>query len=212
MSLNLSQARGFILRPLERETFPLPPPGVLEDLGPDFDPEEGTLQFATDDRKPNRELPDSNLTPISLPFYIRAPYFKPNPTSTRPFSTRLDPTSEDETVQDVVGNLFTSLVIFSGHTADRETMFSALDHEDDRGSVVLVFTSRGRILEIPRNTKVKDIIAGARWPRPGRKPKRLAFNDLRTEPRVRSGIDGIELFQGWVMDLNVVPRDKLREL
>jgi hypothetical protein len=81
---------------------------------------------------------------------IRAPYVNPEPTSTGPFSTCLDaPTLEDETVQDAVGNLFTSLVISSGHTAARRTMFLALVHEDDHSSVVLVFTSRGRILEIP---------------------------------------------------------------
>lgn len=119
---------------------------------------------------------------------------------------------EDETVQDAVGNLFMSLVISSGHTADHRTMFSALVHKDDRSSVVLVFTSRGRILEIPQNTRIRDIIAGARWPRPGHKHKILPFNDLCMEPQVRDAIDGVELLQGWVMDLNIVPRDKLREL
>jgi hypothetical protein len=205
ISTNPLQARGFILRPPYRDHFPLPPPDVLEALGPDFDPEELTLQF--DD---NYGRPGSNLMPITIPFYIRAPYFKPNPMSNAPFSSRQDPpVSEYMTVRDIVGGLFTSMVSFYGR-AGPETVRSVSEHESERSSVVLAVTSRGRLLEIARETCIKDIVAGARWPRPQGTSGGLAFKDLRTEPRPRDDeIDGIELAQGWMMELYVLPRNKL---
>jgi hypothetical protein len=114
----------------------------LEELRIDFVLEEDTLHFATDDHKPNQNLPNPNLTLISLLLYICAPFFTPEPTFTGPFLAHLHaPTSEDETVQDTVGNLFMSLVMSSGHTANHRMTFSALIHEDKCSSVVLVFTS-----------------------------------------------------------------------
>ena len=209
---NLSQARGLILRAPYRKTFPSPPPDMLGDPGPDFDEEEVTLRFNTSDNKPNYSLSDPNLTSISIPIFIRAPYFKPNSTITTPFSTHFDtPMSENTVVATFLENLFTSTVLF-GYSGDKDGMQSAMQHDEPQ-SVVLVVTSQGRILVIPRMTTFKKIIDGARWPRPQGTPDDITFQDLRKAPRAKDGkIDGIELGMGWFMEIYVIPKEDLTEL
>ena len=95
----------------------------------------------------------------------------------------------------------------------RDGMLSAMAH--DKRSLVVVITFHGRLLVIPRQTKIKDIIAGARWPRPqGPGARNIpVFRDLRRKPRARHDeIDGIELFMGWRMELYVIAHKNLEEL
>jgi len=211
ITTNPSQARGFILRHPYRETFPLPPPNIRK---PDFDPEQMALQFNTHDGRPSPRLPDPNLTPISIPMYIRAPYFKPDPTSTTPFSTREEnPVSENDTVASIIEGLFFSVGGFYGRGKydNREGIQSTVEHE--KHGVVLVITSRGRIFEIPRKMRIKDIVAGAQWPRPQSATEIPVLEDLRKEPRERGdNIDGIEMAMGWFMEIYVIPKENLGEL
>jgi hypothetical protein len=54
---------------------------------------------------------------------------------------------------------------------------------------------------------MKDIIAGARWPRQSDAP---VFEDLRRPPRKRTDdIDGVKLAMGWMIEVYVIPEDKL---
>jgi len=86
-------------------------------------------------------------------------------------------------------------------------MLSAMAH--DRDAVVTMMSSRGRLFRIPRETRFKDVVAGARWPRRSDAP---IFEDLRRTPRKRSDeIDGIELMMGWTIELIVVAKDRLGE-
>jgi hypothetical protein len=65
-------------------------------------------------------------------------------------------------------------------------------------------------VQIPRETTIKDVVAGARWPRQSNAP---VFEDLRRAPRKRDDeIDGIELALGWMMEVYVVTNDKLGAL
>jgi len=118
------------------------------------------------------------------------------------------PASEDEPIGPSLDNLFISVANFSGRPGYRDSLPSALAH--DRDGVAIVISSRGRLFKIPRETKIKDIVAGARWPR---QPNTPIFEDLRRAPRKRSDeIDGVDLMFGWMMEIYVVPKDKLGAL
>jgi len=168
-----------------------------------------TISFDTLDSKPNRNLSDPNLTPISIPVAIRAPYYFPNPNNQTPFSTREEnPVSENETIGSFIDGLFISIATFSHSPVNRASLPSAMAH--DRDGVVLMMSSRGRIFKIPRETTIKDVVAGARWPRESNAP---TFEDLRRAPRKRSDeIDGIELLMGWMIGVYVVDKDRLEAL
>ena len=205
---NTSQARGFIFRSHYRATFPLPPPDEQERLGPDFDPGSMTLSFDTLNSKPNHHLPDPNLTLILIPVIIRAPFYFPNPNDKQaPFWTREEkPVCENKTIGSFIDGLFTSVAAFSHE--HRASLPSAMAH--DRGGVVVMISFRGRMFKIPRETTIKDVVAGARWPRQSNAP---TFEDLRQTPRRRSDeIDGIDLMRGWMIVVYVVAKDKLGEL
>ena len=170
-----------------------------------------TISFDTLDSKPNHHLPDPNLTPISIPVTIGAPYYFPNPNSQAPFSTREEtPVSENETIGSFLYGVFTSVAMFYDRAsgASRESIQSTMAHERD--GVILMVSFRGRIFKIPRETTIKDVVAGARWPRQSNAP---TFEDLRQTPRKWSDeIDGIELMRGWKIVVYVVPKDKLGAL
>lgn len=168
-----------------------------------------TIFFDTLDSKLNHNLPDPNLTPISIPVTIRAPYYFPNPNIQTPFSTREEnPVSEYETIGSFLDGLFISIATFSHNPINRESLPSAMAH--DRDGVIIMMSSRGRLFKIPRQTKIKDVVAGARWPRQSNAP---VFEDLRRSPRKRSDeIDGIELMMGWMIEVYVVAKDKLGAL
>ena len=182
---------------------------MQERLGPDFDPESMTISFDTLDSKPNRNLPDPNLTPITVPVTIRAPYYFTNPNSQAPFSTREEnPVSENETIGSFIDGLFASIATFSHNPVNRESLPSAIAH--DRDGVLIMMSFRGRLFKIPRETTIKDAVAGARWPRQSNAP---VFEDLRRAPRKRSDeIDGIEVMMGWMIEVYVVAKDKLGAL
>ena len=169
---------------------------------------EPELQFDTSDGRPNRCLPDPNLTPILIPISIRAPYFKLDSTSTTPYSALHSmPISENDTVESFTENQFRSAAMYCAG-GNQEILQSAFKH--DRDAVVILITSRGRLLVIPRATRIKDIFAGARWPRPPGSP---VFDDLRKKPRARSDeIDGVELTMGWLMELCFIDKENLSVL
>ena len=168
-----------------------------------------TISFDTLDSKPNRHLSDPNLTPISIPVTIRAPYYFPNPNNQTPFSTRQEnPVSENETIGSFIDGLFISIATFSRTPVNRASLPSAMAH--DRDGVLIMMSSRGRLFKIPRETTIKDVVAGARWPRQFNAP---VFEDLRRAPRKRSDeIDGIEVMMGWMIEVYVVAKDKLGAL
>lgn len=207
----MSQARGLYLWLQYRDTFPLPHPENPHILGPDFSVYSHTLQFDTADRRPNPRLADPNATPILIPVMICAPYFNPYPNEDG-FRTGPQPAvSENETVENCIGNIFVSVCVFSSLPSAQESMPSAIRHQEH--SSVLAITVRGRIFLIPKNTKIKDIVAGARWPRPQNSSGIPTFTDLRATPRRRAHeIDGIELNFGWQIDLCVIPDEKMATL
>jgi len=166
-----------------------------------------TLSFNTLNSKPNHHLPDPNLTPISIPVIIRAPFYFPNPNNQAPFSTREEnPVSENETIGSFIHGLFASVATFSH--GQRASLSSAMAHEKD--GVVVMITFHGRMFKIPWETTIKDVVAGARWPRQSNAP---TFEDLRRTPRKRSDeIDGIELMRGWMIVVYVVAKDMLGAL
>jgi hypothetical protein len=166
-----------------------------------------TLSFNTLDSKPNHHLPDPNLTPISIPVIIRAPFYFPDPNSQAPFSTSEEnPVLENKTIGSFIDGLFTSVATFSRD--HRASLPSAMAH--DRDGVVVMISFRGRMFKIPRETTIKDVVAGARWPRQSNAP---TFEDLRQTPRRRSDeIDGIDLMRGWMIVVYVIARDKLGAL
>ena len=75
-------------------------------------------------------------------------------------------------------------------------------------------TSRGRLLLVPRTTKLKDIAPAARWPRRPEDASNLhVFTDLRRTPRLREHeVDGIDFFSGWIIELYVVPDQNISAL
>jgi hypothetical protein len=173
----------------------------------DFCPESMTISFNTSDSKPDLNLPHPNLTPISIPVNVRAPYYYSKPDSLNPFSSRQEtPVSEYATIESVIDGLFTNMAIFGHH--QEYCLPLALAH--DRDGVILIMSSRGRLFKIPRETTIRDVVAGARWPRQSNAP---IFEDLRRVPRKRADeIDGVELLWGWMMDVLVVPKDQLGAL
>jgi hypothetical protein len=168
-----------------------------------------TISFDILDSKPDRNLSNPNLTPISIPVTIRAPYYHPKPNDQTPFSTREEiPVSENDTIGSLIEGVFTSMAVFYGKPASMASMSLALAHERD--AVIVMISSRGRLFKIPRKTTIKDVVAGARWPR---QPNAPTFEDLRRAPRKRSDeIDGVELMMGWMIEIYVITKDKLESL
>jgi hypothetical protein len=163
------------LRQDYRATFPLPPQSIQDFLGPDFCPESMTISFNTLDFKPDRKLPDPNVTPVSIPVTIWAPYYYPDSNRRSPFSTRQEiPVSSDKTIGSFLDGLFSSVAMYSRIPVN--SMPSAVAH--DRDPVVALMSSRGRLFEIPRETTIKDV-AGVRWPRPS---DCLIVKNLRRTP------------------------------
>ncbi|CAL1710856.1 unnamed protein product [Somion occarium] len=118
---------------------------------------------------------------------------------------------ENLTVEGGIGKMFRRFGIKATDLDDRAMrlyMFEALAHEDARTSTVVIRTHRGRLLAIPHTTQMKDIVAGARWPREGPMP----FRDLTRTPRRNPyEVDGVEVVFGRAIVLNIVTKDRLRE-
>jgi hypothetical protein len=196
-----------------RSNFPVPPADTLESLGADFDPDATCLAFDTDDGQPHSSLSDPNKTPITIPIYIVAPFFQATLDQGKTaFRGRRDNVSENDTVASLLNGLFPSAAIGAGRSSApfiRRAMHSAVRHDSSHETTVLAITHRGRFLVIPRQTTLKEIFAGARWPREGP----LAFKDLREASRARDfEDDGVPLGGGWYMEIYVVLNDMLKPL
>jgi len=157
---------------------------------------------------------DPTRTAIAVPVYIIAPLFKVSKDQGRePYRTNNGggPMSEKDTVHSHLGNnLFVSgavhLTASNGSTRDfcRKAIMSGQDHDDPETSTIILHTARNRLFVIPRSTTLRQIFAGVKWPRDSPSP----FQDLRQAPRIRDfEEDGVELNEGWFMNLYVLPND-----
>lgn len=192
-----------------RSNFPYPLNG-----NQDFDSEEGCVSFNTPDGRVDRNLADPNLTPISIPLYITAPFFQIKPEQDRrPYRANMNvATPENATIGSVFGNIFASGAVHGieggSHQLRTQIMMSALEHDSADDSTIMLTTSRGRWLVIPRSTTLAEIFAGARWPRDGP----LGFRDMRRKPRSSNfEQDGVELSMGCFIELYVIPNNRLTE-
>lgn len=130
------------------------------------------LRFNTPDGRADLSLPDPNKTPILIPIYIIAPYFKYNSQpGSKSFRSRQDqPISEDDTIESVLENPFSSVVIDEMNMSwatRRDLARSALAHDSVEDSIVYVPTFRGPFFIVPCKATFKKIIAGASWHRNG---------------------------------------------
>jgi hypothetical protein len=162
-------------------------------------------------------LADPIRTAIAVPVYIIAPLFKVSKDQGRePYRTNNSggPMSENDTVHLHFGDsLFVSAAIHltasNGSTRDfaRKAIMSGQDHDDPETSTVILHTARHRFFVIPRSTTLRQIFEGVKWPRDSPIP----FQDLRRAPRIRDfEEDGVELNEGWFMNLYVLPNDGMQ--
>jgi hypothetical protein len=70
--------------------------------------------------------------------------------------------------------MFTSIATISHKPVNTEILASAMAH--GRDGVFIVLSSLGRLFKIPRETTIKDAVAGAQWPR---QSNATTFEDLR---------------------------------
>jgi len=171
------------------------------------------LHFDTDDERPNPRLSNVDETPLSVPFMFKAITLPQVGKQGRvePFSgiVNIPEYSYGDEKDDTVGAYWRS--IFSKYTAplnlghllspDEVTKFSSEKH-----TAIILVTQKGRLLVIPWSTKVRDIWAGARWPRSTPSP----FQDIRERPIPRDfEVDGVTLDEGWFVTLYLSPKVKL---
>jgi len=204
--LRAVDARGIIVRDNTRLNFPRPPVDSRV-----LNHEDQCVTFNTPDGQIDRTLANPSRTAIAIPVYIVAPLFKVRENQGRePYRTNSSegPMSENTTVKSLLGNIFSSAAIhltaYNGSTRDfcRKAINSSLDHDNPETSTVLLLTSRGRFFVIPRSATLGQVFAGVRWPRDSPSP----FQDLRRASRVRDfEEDGVELSEGWYMNLFVLP-------
>ncbi|KAF7967691.1 hypothetical protein HWV62_33339 [Athelia sp. TMB] len=202
--LRAVDSRGLIVPEAARANFPFPPAETLQKLGPDFEPDADCLQFVTKHGK------NPNDTPITFPMFFTAPYFKARPNQgSKPFRTR-GQVLESITVGEFLQNLFSShLIMFPDQAFVRKAMPSAVKHEHPDHRIIIMPTHRGRLLVIEPTATFKDVFARAKWPCEGPFP----FEDLRKAARARPHeVDGIELMQGWYLEVIVITKDRLPEL
>ncbi|KZP06055.1 hypothetical protein FIBSPDRAFT_1053734 [Athelia psychrophila] len=203
--LRAVDARGIIVQASSRTNFPTPPSDTLRQLGPNFQPGVETLRFVTR----NEETNTSNAQ-VAFPVFITAPYFQARPDQgSKPFRTRGPPVSESMTVGMLLDNLFSShLVNFPDEAFVRRAMPSAVEHEHPEDRLIVMPTHRGRLLVIDPKMTFREVFSGATWPREGPLP----FEDLRKVERAREHeVDGIELVQGWHLDVIVITKAHLQE-
>ena len=150
--------------------------------------------------------------------YIVAPSFKVRQDQGRePYRANSGegPISENKTVGSLLENLFSSAAIHltahNGSTRDfsKKAIRQGIDLDDPETSTVIFHTSRSRLFVIPRSTTLKQIFAGVKWPRDDPIP----FEDLRRVPRIRDfEEDGVELGEGWYMEIYVIQNDEREAL
>jgi len=99
-----------------------------------------------------------------------------------PFRTREEhPISENNTVRSLLEGLF--LLVANAErnlssSSGQDIFLSAVIHDLPQSSVVHIVTFCSWLLVIPRETTLKDILTGARWPR----DSPLPFEDGRETP------------------------------
>lgn len=117
--------------------------------------------------------PCTNDTAISIPLHIIAPKVIHSPDGGQ-FHTWTNAVPESQ----VIGSIFTGMFENYAHAQPANSptgfvnscMSLALYHEDPGNTVILVTTYCGRVLVVPPDTWIKDLIAGIQWPKvPGLK-------------------------------------------
>jgi hypothetical protein len=154
--------------------------------------------------------PRTNDTAISIPLHIIAPEFIHSPNGGQ-FHAWTTASLESEAIGSISMGMFESYA--RAQPADSAAGFvdactsSALYHEDPRNTVILVTTYRGRVLVVPPDTSIKDLIVGTQWPKvPGSKE----FTDkTKAKRRHDFEFDGIELLDGWYIDVYLFPKKSL---
>ena len=190
------KSRGLILTIPNRHNFPFPPGSEHV-----YEPGDEFMSFI------NTVGPRTDDNAISIPLHIIAPEFIHSPdggqfhawTSALPEST-------------AIGSAFTGMFETYARAQPVESpagfvdacMSSALYHEDARNTVILVTTYRGRVLVISPDTSIKDVIAGSQWPKI---PGSMEFTDKTKARRCHDfEFDGIELLDGWYVDVYLFPK------
>jgi hypothetical protein len=154
--------------------------------------------------------PRTNDTAISIPLHIIAPEFIHSPYGGQ-FHTWTDALPDSQAIGSVFTGMFESYA--RAQPADSPAGFvdscisSALHHEDPGNTVILVTSYRGRVLVVPPDTSIKDVLAGVQWPKvPGSKE----FTDKTKAKRSHDfEFDGIELLDGWYIDVYFFPKECL---
>ena len=152
----------------------------------------------------------TNDAAISIPLHINAPEFIHSPYGGQ-FHAWTDAMSESEAIGSAFTGMFESYA--RAQPADSiagfvdACMSSAMYHEDPRNTVILVTTYRGRVLVVPPDASVWEVIMGAQWPKvPGSKE----FTDKTKAKRSHDfEFDGIELLDGWYIDVYLFPKECL---
>lgn len=182
------QARGMLLSPNYRHSFPRDPDAYSDN--------DGGAETCFEHGAPGV---DYLKEPISVLFDFSAPYLNPPYGAPNRVKTVL---SEDAIIGDNVHGIFTFVSLRAvGDERDHEWYDLVLQHESREACKLLLLTRRGRVLSIPWNTKVGDIWDGARLPREG--PS--SFEELWSPPASAHGVDGMELLHGCLIPVYVVP-------
>jgi hypothetical protein len=169
----------------------------------DADPYElERLSFNTRDRQVNLNLDDPNKTPLIFPVFVSAPFSQYDPNHDRQIFSSTQSMLESKTMASMLQGLFTSIAGASAGGSE-EILMSGIIHQYK--STILICTARGRILEIPPETKLAEVFADAKWPRNGP----LGLRDLRRRPRKRNfEVDGVRFGERGV-EVYVIPNDDL---
>jgi hypothetical protein len=148
--------------------------------------------------------------PILIPLHVIAPSFIHSPYGGK-FHVWTGAVSENTTISSAFEGMFESYA--NAQPSNSPAGFvdacksSAAHHEDMRNMVILVTTHHGRILVVPPSTVIKDLIAGARWPKV--KGSKEFVDKRKVKRRHGFEVDGIELLGGWYIDVYVVPKKSL---
>ncbi|KIM36494.1 hypothetical protein M413DRAFT_31718 [Hebeloma cylindrosporum] len=105
---------------------------------------------------------------------------------------------ENEAIGALLENLFTSCARSYGKQVDAATLSSAVAHEKDAAIIMVSFD--GRLSKVPRETMLKDAVAGVRWLRQSSAP---TFKDLRRVSRKWSEVIGC------MLGIQVIAEEKL---
>ncbi|KAJ3477052.1 hypothetical protein NLI96_g10732 [Meripilus lineatus] len=180
----------------------------LEDSGSEWEQREDLDSDAEASSvvEPMQQLDVEDDTDDDFPtqVVVSAPFIN-DPLSPRPIPFKGNiAVDERDPIYIYLQSLFQSAGYEHHGTTDlvREYMFRALEHQDPNRSKVFLVTRHRRVLEIPKETTLCDIVKGSRWPRNDSSP----FKDWsKKSRRAKHGeMDGPVVENGGVV-LSVIP-------